>query len=92
MAPAGMAKVKAAKRDGSWNVLEAIDALEIPPDLAEALSKNKTAEEYFEAFPRSVKRGILEWIANAKKPENPAARIEETVTKAEKNIGANQWR
>jgi uncharacterized protein YdeI (YjbR/CyaY-like superfamily) len=66
--------------------------LEIPTDLTKALSKNKTAKEHFEAFPRSVKRATLEWIASAKKPETRAARIEETVTKAEKNIRANQWR
>ena len=48
--------------------------------------------EYFDAFPRSVKRAILEWIASAKRTETRANRIEETVTKAEKNIRANQWR
>jgi uncharacterized protein YdeI (YjbR/CyaY-like superfamily) len=39
-----------------------------------------------------VKRGILEWISTAKKPETRAARIAETVTKAKDNIRANQWR
>ena len=92
MASAGLAKVEAAKKDGSWNALDAVEALEIPPDLAKAFSKNKTARDFFEAFPRSVKRAILEWISNAKKPETRAARILETVTKAEKNIRANQWR
>lgn len=92
MAPAGLAKVEAAKKDGSWSALDGVEALEIPPDLAKALSKNKTAKGYFEAFPRSVKRAILEWILNAKKPETRAKRIEETVTLAEKNIRANQWR
>jgi uncharacterized protein YdeI (YjbR/CyaY-like superfamily) len=56
------------------------------------IPKNKTAKGYFDAFPRSVKRAILEWISLAKKPETRAKRIEETVTKAEKNIRANQWR
>ena len=92
MATAGLAKVEAAKKDGSWNALDGVDALEIPPDLANAFSKNKTAKDYFEAFPRSVKRGILEWILNAKRPETRAKRIEETVTLAEKNVRANQWR
>ena len=32
MMPAGLAKVEAAKQDGSWNALDAIEALEIPPD------------------------------------------------------------
>jgi uncharacterized protein YdeI (YjbR/CyaY-like superfamily) len=92
MAPAGLAKVEAAKKDGSWNALDAAESLEIPPDLAQAFSKNKRAKEYFDAFPRSVKKGILEWIGSARKPETRAKRIEETVTKAEQNIRANQWR
>lgn len=92
MAPAGLAKVEAAKKDGSWNALDGVEALEIPPDLAKVLSKNKTAKEYFEAFPRSVKRGILEWILNVKRPETRTKRIEETVSLAEKNVRANQWR
>jgi len=92
MTPAGFAKIEAAKQDGSWNSLDKIEALEIPPDLAKALAKNKTAKNYFDEFPRSVKRAILEWIASAKKPETRVKRIEETVTSAEKNIRANQWR
>ncbi|NTU63820.1 MAG: hypothetical protein HGB05_10570 [Chloroflexi bacterium] len=92
MAPAGLAKIEAARQDGSWNALDAIEALEIPPDLATALAANPIAQQYFEAFPRSVKRGILEWIATAKKPETRAKRVEETARLAADNIRANQWR
>ncbi len=92
MTPAGMAKIEAAKKDGSWSALDDVEKLKTPPDLAEALRRNKTAKKYFDEFPRSVKRAILEWISNAKKPETRAARILETVTKAEKNTRANQWR
>ena len=92
MTPAGLAKIDLAKKNGTWTALDGVENLEIPPDLAKAFSKNKTARDYFDAFPRSVKRGILEWILNAKKPETRTKRIEETVTQAEKNIRANQWR
>ncbi|MBE9179544.1 YdeI/OmpD-associated family protein [Oculatella sp. LEGE 06141] len=92
MAEAGLAKVEAAKQDGSWNALDAIEALEIPPDLEEALASYPSARINFEAFPRSVKRGILEWIAIAKKPETRAKRIDETARLANDNIRANQWR
>jgi len=47
------------------------------------------AKGYFDLFPRSVKKAILEWIASVKKPETRAARIRETVTKAEKDLRAN---
>lgn len=90
IAPAGLAKINAAREDGSWNALDSVEALEIPSDLEKAFSKNETARRYFEAFPRSAKRAILVWISNAKKSETRAKRIEETVTKAEQNIRANQ--
>jgi uncharacterized protein YdeI (YjbR/CyaY-like superfamily) len=92
MSPAGLAKVEAAKRDGSWSALDQIEALEMPPDLEQALAANEKAKENFTAFPRSVKRGILEWIASAKKPETRAKRIEEAARLAAENTRANQWR
>jgi uncharacterized protein YdeI (YjbR/CyaY-like superfamily) len=92
MKPAGLAKVEAAKQDGSWTALDAIEALEIPSDLETAFSAYAAAKQNFEAFPRSVKRGILEWIASAKKPETRAKRIAETAQLAAQNIRANQWR
>lgn len=92
MMPAGLAKVEAAKADGSWNALDAIEALEISPDLEQALTMFGEAKQNFEAFPKSVKRGILEWIASAKKPETRAKRVEETAQLAVKNLRANQWR
>ena len=92
MAPAGLAKIEAAKADGSWYTLDAVEALEIPADLDQALAANPPAGHYWDAFPRSVKRGILEWIANAKRPETRARRVEETVRLAAENVRANQWR
>jgi uncharacterized protein YdeI (YjbR/CyaY-like superfamily) len=92
MAPAGLAKITAAQADGSWYALDAVEALEIPSDLDQALTANPTARSYFDAFPRSVKRGILEWIATAKRPETRARRVADTVTLAAENIRANQWR
>ncbi len=92
MMPAGLAKIEAARQDSSWDALDAVEALEIPPDLAAALAAYPNASTYFDAFPRSVKRGILEWISNAKKPETRANRIAETARLAEENLRANQWR
>ncbi len=92
MTPAGLTKIEAAKQDGSWNRLDAVDALEIPPDLEKALATYPNAKQHFEAFPRSIKRGILEWITSAKRPETRAKRIEETARLAEENVRANQGR
>lgn len=90
MTPAGLAKIEAAKQDGSWQALDAIETLEIPDDLESAFSLYDSARHNFNAFPRSARRAILEWIANAKKPETRAGRIKETARLAEENIRANQ--
>jgi uncharacterized protein YdeI (YjbR/CyaY-like superfamily) len=92
MTPAGLSKVEAAKQDGSWSALDHIETLEIPLDLEQLLAANPPAQQYFAAFPRSVKRGILEWIASAKKPETRLKRVEETTRLAAENQRANQWR
>lgn len=92
MTPAGLAKIEAAKQDGSWTALDAVEELTIPTDLAEALALYGDARQHFEVFPRSVKRGILEWISNAKKAETRAKRVEETAQLAAENKRANQWR
>jgi uncharacterized protein YdeI (YjbR/CyaY-like superfamily) len=92
MMPAGLAKIEAAKKDGSWEKLDGVENLEIPDDLEQELAKYSSATANFEAFPKSVKSGILQWIVQAKKPETRAKRIEETARLAEQNIRANQWR
>ena len=92
MAPAGLAKVEAAKADGSWEKLDAVERLEVPADLARAFRARPGSRANFDAFPRSVKRGILEWILQAKKPETRAKRVEETARLAAENRRANQWR
>jgi uncharacterized protein YdeI (YjbR/CyaY-like superfamily) len=66
--------------------------LDVPADLAQALAALPNARVNWDAFPRSVKRGILEWISNAKKPETRAKRVEETARLADDNKRANQWR
>lgn len=91
MAPAGLAKVEAAKQNGTWSALDAVEALEVPPDLARALAERPPAAVNFGAFPRSVKRGILEWIVAAKRAETRAKRVEETARLAAENQRANQW-
>jgi uncharacterized protein YdeI (YjbR/CyaY-like superfamily) len=91
IAPPGQLRIKAAQEDGSWNALDAVENLEIPDDLAAALAEYPEAAVHFEAFPRSVKRAILEWIQNAKRPQTRSQRIEETARLAQDNIRANQW-
>jgi uncharacterized protein YdeI (YjbR/CyaY-like superfamily) len=92
MAEAGLRKVEQAKTDGSWAKLDSVEELTVPDDLARRLAEYPQASENFSSFPRSAKRGILEWIVNAKTPETRVKRINETASRAGKNERANQWR
>lgn len=88
---AGLAKIEEAKQDGSWIKLDSVEALEIPSDLRKAFKSNLGSNSNFDAFPRSTKRAILEWIGNAKTEATRAKRVSETATLAAENIRANQW-
>lgn len=91
MTDAGMEMVDLAKQTGTWSALDDVENLINPPDLQQQLDANPTARQYFDAFPKSVKRGILEWLLNAKTPATRAKRIDEIVTLAERNERANQY-
>lgn len=91
MMPAGQAKVDAAQTDGSWTALDDVEDLIVPDDLADAFGAHPGAEAHWEAFPPSVKRGILEWIHNAKRDATRQKRIEETARLAQQGRRANQW-
>lgn len=92
MAEAGLRKVAQAQADGSWTKLDAVEDLTVPDDLAQALGRYPEAARHFDAFPRSAKRGILEWIATAKTAPTRTKRIEDTARLADRNERANQWR
>lgn len=87
----GLEMIELAKETGTWDALNEVDSLLEPEDLAKALVSNPTAKEYWKKFPPSARRGILEWILNAKTASTRAKRITETVLLAEKNIRANSY-
>lgn len=92
MTKPGHDAIERAKADGSWTRLDAIATLAVPPDLAKALRSQPRAMRYFEAFPPSVRRAILEWITQAKTAGTRARRIAETARLAAENIRANHPR
>jgi uncharacterized protein YdeI (YjbR/CyaY-like superfamily) len=92
MASPGLAKIDAAKLDGSWTRLDAAHADTLPDDLVAALAAVPDAAENFAAFPPSTRRATLEWISLAKRPETRAARVEEAARLAGQNLRANQWK
>ncbi len=85
MTAAGLKKIEAAKKDGSWNRLDAIEEFRLPEDFRKALAADKNALKNFEALNNSLKKQTLWWIENAKKPETRLRRIQPTVTMAAQN-------
>lgn len=92
MAPAGMAVVERAKKDGSWSALDDVENLVIPDDLQAAFDAKPGAEDNWQAFPRSVKRGALEIVLNAKRAPTRAAKIETIVSDSAEGRRPFQWR
>ena len=88
---AGQAMIDLAKQTGTWAALDDVENLVSPPDLQESLDANPVAKAHFDAFPRSAKRGMLEWLLTAKTPTTRAKRIADIVTKAGRNERANQY-
>lgn len=79
MTAAGEALIAAAEANGMWTFLDDVEQLEQPEDLVAALEGLSDA---WEDWPRSVKRGTLEWIKTAKTPPTRAKRIAETALAA----------
>ena len=83
--PAGLAAVERAKADGSWSVLDSVERLEVPADLAEALAARPPATANFAAFTPSARRQLLGWVAMARRPATRASRIIEIAEAAARN-------
>ena len=86
MTSAGLEKVDAARKDGSWAALDAIEALKLPAELKKAFAANRKARENFARFSPFSKKMYLYWINNAKRAENRAKRIAHAVTLIANNI------
>ena len=92
MTPAGEAVIERAVADGSWTLLDDVENLVVPDDLAAALDRHAGSRANWEAFPPTAKRSILWWITQAKRPETRERRIEETARLAAEGIRANEPR
>ena len=83
MTPAGLAPIEQAKADGSWTLLDEVEDLVVPSDLAGALAKApEAARRHFAEFTDGQKKQILYWIVSAKRVETRSRRIAQTVTAA----------
>ncbi len=82
MTEAGYASIERARQNGSWTILDEVEELVVPNDLAEALWAHPGAEDYFSGLSKSSKKGLLYWIISAKRSETRKKRIDEIVVNA----------
>lgn len=79
MTRAGLNCVEIAKQNGSWTILDDVEALIIPPDLAKAL-KSKLITR-FRALSKSAQKIHLQDLVAAKTTETRTKRIKKIVEK-----------
>ena len=85
MTEVGLAKIKTAKKTGLWaKDPRSQISLDIPPEFAKVLARNKKAKETFDKLAPSYRRHYIGWITVAKRPETKKRRIEESIALLEK--------
>lgn len=91
MTPAGEAAIAVAKANEMWRFLDDVERLERPGDLTAALGEAGVMDVW-EDYPRSVKRGTLEWIKTAKTAPTRARRIADVAESAGKGLRPSPYR
>ncbi len=86
MHPSGLAKIKAAKKDGSWTALDDVENGIIPKNLKEAFDANPVAFKNYQNFSRSQRKSYLYWLNQAKRPATQEKRISEIIKYCAANI------
>jgi uncharacterized protein YdeI (YjbR/CyaY-like superfamily) len=88
MAAAGLAKIAAAKRDGSWTLLDSVEALEVPNDLRKALGA--AGMRKFDALTPGRRKEHLRNLITAKRPATRAKRIADIIRVTAGGIGPSE--
>lgn len=80
MRPAGLREIEAAKADGRWQAAyDSARSMEVPPELASLLAKNRKAKTFFESLDRTNRYAVCWRVQTAKKPETRQARAAKLV-------------
>ena len=86
MHTSGVAKIEAAKKDGSWAALDDVENGVIPKDLQVAFNRNKKAFSNYQAFTPGQRKSYLYWLNQAKREETRQKRIKEIIQFCRNNI------
>ena len=86
MHESGLAKIEAAKKDGSWTALDEVENGVVPEDLQTAFNAAPKAFENYQNFTKGQRKSYLYWLNQAKREETRQKRIAEIVRLCEANI------
>lgn len=82
MTDAGRRAVTVAQANGWWTILDPVEDLLVPDDLATALDVDPVARGHWDAFPASARKQMLWWVVSAVQPDTRARRIATIVEQA----------
>ena len=82
MIDAGRRAVEAARSNGWWTILDPVEDLVEPDDLASALDSDPMARTAWDTFPPSARKAMLWWVISAIKQDTRQRRIDTIVAKA----------
>lgn len=88
----GYKSITIAKENGSWTILDGIEALIIPEDLKKEFANHTGSMEYFDNLSASAKKLLLYWVISAKRKETRQKRILEVAENASNNLKPKQFR
>ncbi len=89
---AGYKAIETAKENGSWFLLDDVEALILPENLKKEFDKREGALEYYESLSKSAKKILLSWIVLAKRDKTKQKRIIEIAENASRNTKPKQFR
>lgn len=92
MQEAGYKTIEIAKKNGSWSIIDEVEALIIPEDLKRELDQRIGALAYYESLSKSAKKILLGWVVLAKRAETRQKRIIEIAENASKKLKPKQFR
>lgn len=75
MQKAGLTVIERAKENGSWTLLDSVEALILPKNLEKEFELFQGARDYYESLSKSSKKLLLSWIVLAKKEETKMKRV-----------------
>ena len=92
MTKAGIESVEIAKQNGSWTILDNVEALIVPKELQQAFDLNPASATYYASLSNSLKKQLLYWVISAKREETKAQRVNEIMESASEGKLPKQFR